>query len=233
MIEIGGKSLLEWHAQRLQEVGVRRAVVITGHEREQIARELPRLAKTYALQMEEIPNPDYMEGSVISFHVSLPSLLKEQQSSLLMDGDVLYPGEILQRLIDSQHASALLIDRLYSTADDDPVLVPILGGRPVEFRKKWVGKSDQVGESVGFFKVAPQDVEVLASETSERASGTGRLDSYDEIVRSLVLAGRFGFEDVSGLPWTEIDFPQDVDYANREVLPAIIARAASSVPIQR
>ena len=29
----------------------------------------------------------------------------------------------------------------------------------------------------------------------------------------MVLAGppdRFGFEDVTGLPWTEIDFPEDV-----------------------
>ena len=26
--------------------------------------------------------------------------------------------------------------------------------------------------------------------------------------------GRFGFEDISGLPWTEIDFPEDVAKAN-------------------
>ena len=31
----------------------------------------------------------------------------------------------------------------------------------------------------------------------------------------------FGFEDVTGLPWIEIDFPEDVVRARDEVLPAI------------
>ena len=29
--------------------------------------------------------------------------------------------------------------------------------------------------------------------------------------------GRF-FEDITGLPWTEIDFKEDIDFANRNVL---------------
>jgi choline kinase len=36
-----------------------------------------------------------------------------------------------------------------------------------------------------------------------------------------VLAGRFGFEDVTSLPWTEIDFPEDISRARDEVLPQI------------
>jgi len=30
-----------------------------------------------------------------------------------------------------------------------------------------------------------------------------------------------GFERVDGMPWTEIDFPEDVARAEREVLPRI------------
>jgi len=33
-------------------------------------------------------------------------------------------------------------------------------------------------------------------------------------------ANRFGFEDISGLPWTEIDFPEDVVKA-RALLPEL------------
>ena len=39
----------------------------------------------------------------------------------------------------------------------------------------------------------------------------------------LARPGDFGFEDVSGLPWIEIDFPEDVVRATEEVLPAIHA----------
>jgi choline kinase len=51
--------------------------------------------------------------------------------------------------------------------------------------------------------------------------GAGRAASYDDVLRKLVQAGRFGHEDVTHFPWTEIDFPGDVERARREVLPAI------------
>jgi len=41
----------------------------------------------------------------------------------------------------------------------------------------------------------------------------------------LVLHGRFGYEDVTGLPWIEIDFPADVIRAQNELVPAIIRSA--------
>jgi len=170
-----------------------------------------------------VVNHEFDEGSVLSFHVSLPHLSAISQPMLLMDGDVLYPAAMLRRLIDSVHPTALLLDRDYSVADDDPVLVPVKGGRPIDFRKKWSGDADLVGESVGFFKIAPADVPLLQTETNRRAAGTAaqRKESYDEVLRALVVAGRFGYEDVTGLPWIEIDFPQDIERARNEVLPLI------------
>jgi hypothetical protein len=67
------------------------------------------------------------------------------------------------------------LHRSYSTADDDPVLVPVRDGRPFEFRKRWRGECDLVGESVGYFKVDP----------------------------------------------AELDYPEDVQFASRNVLPLI------------
>jgi choline kinase len=32
----------------------------------------------------------------------------------------------------------------------------------------------------------------------------------------------FGFEDITGLPWIEIDFPEDVVRARTEVLPRLL-----------
>jgi len=41
------------------------------------------------------------------------------------------------------------------------------------------------------------------------------------VLRKLVHSGKFGHEDVTHLPWTEINFSGDVEHANREALPAI------------
>ena len=210
LIEFGGRSLLEWHVLRLSEAGIKKLHVIVGHRREMIEETFPVLRDRYRVQINGIINADYTEGSVLSMHVSVPSLAKATPPVFIMDGDVLYPPELFKRLVDSKHSTVMLIDRNYSTADDDPVLVPIRQKKPVEFMKKWQGTADFVGESIGFFKMAAADVALMIKETNARTEGERRRDSYDDVLRALVLAGRIDYEDVTGIPWTEIDFPSDI-----------------------
>ena len=222
LLDIGGKSLLEWHVKRLTQIGIREMVIVTGFARHKIRVLLAQLQKRYGVDIKEIVNKHYSQGSVLSVHASLPEIRKKTVPVLLMDGDVLYATDLLRKIVCSEQRTALLIDRNYLTDDDDPVLVPIRNGKPVEFLKKWQGTSDVVGESVGFFKIDPIDIPLLEEETLKRCTGERRRESYDEIIRAMVLAGRFGYEDVTGIPWTEIDYPKDVDWAWQSVYPAIL-----------
>lgn len=219
LLEFGGRSLLEWHALRLAAVGVDRVFVVTGHAHELVADAIPGIEARTGVTMVELFNPDFCEGSVLSMNVSIPVLAGAREPVLVMDGDVLYDGRMLPRLLESPERTALLVDRSYVAMDDDPVLVPLRGGRPFELLKGWTGEADAVGESVGFFKVDPADLPLLVSETRTRAEGGRRRESLDEVLRAMVVAGRFGAVDISGLPWTEIDFPHDVEYALNTVLP--------------
>jgi len=225
LLEFGGRTLLEWHALRLREAGVREAVLVTGHRREQIAELLPGISARYDFPIREIVNPRFDKGSLLSLKVSLPEIQESSEAVLLMDADVFYPTGMLDRLIGSAHGTALLLDREFSIDDDDPMLVPVKNGRPIDFRKEWSGDAEFVGESIGFFKIAPADFPLLIEETQARSRGFNCADSYDDVLRILVLAGRFGYEDVTGLPWIEIDFPADVIQARKQVVPAIIRSA--------
>jgi choline kinase len=225
LLEFGGRTLLEWHALRLREAGVREVVLVTGHLREQIAELLPGICDRYDLAVREIVNPRFQEGSLLSLKVSLPEIEASSEPLLLMDADVFYPTGMLDRLTESEHRTALLLDREFSTTDDDPMLVPVKNGRPIDFRKQWTGDADFVGESIGFFKIAPIDFPLLIEETRARGRGATCAASYDDVLRTLVLAGRFGYKDVTGLPWIEIDFPADVIRARNQLAPAIIRSA--------
>lgn len=228
LIEFGGKSLLEWHLVRLAEVGVNSLTLVTGYQRHLIEQSLPTLRERHQMRITTLNNPHFTEGSILSLAASVPVLqaIPAGEPVLLMDADVLYPSEFLRRLIASSHRTALLIDRDFSAADDDPVLVPVAKGRPFDFVKKWKGEAETVGESIGFFKVASDDLRELITLTETMSVGSGRSLSYDDVLRRMVQAGHFGCEDVTGLPWIEIDFPSDADYAIREVLPAIAASRA-------
>ncbi|HEX8281468.1 MAG TPA: phosphocholine cytidylyltransferase family protein [Chthoniobacterales bacterium] len=221
LLEFGGRTLLDWHALRLRDAGILEVVLVTGHLREQIASVLPVIETQHGIVVRELANERFHEGSVLSLAAALPELEETREPILLMDADVLYPAQMLERLIRSGNESTLLLDRDYSTADDDPVLVPVKNGRPFDFVKKWTGEADLVGESIGLFKLAPEDLPVLMDETRTRSAGSNVRDSYDDVLRVLVTAGRFSYCDVTGLPWTEIDFPEDAQRARNEVLPAI------------
>ncbi|HMC24710.1 MAG TPA: phosphocholine cytidylyltransferase family protein [Candidatus Udaeobacter sp.] len=225
LLEFGGKTLLEWHALRLREAGVREIVLVTGHLREQVAEVLPDICARHDVALREIVNPRFHEGSLLSLKVSLPEIEESSEPLLLMDADVFYPTGMLDRLTESVHGTALLLDREFSTNDDDPMLVPVKNGRPIDFRKHWRGEADFVGESIGFFKIAPTDFPLLIKETEARSRGSSCADSYDDVLRTLVLAGRFGYEDVTGLRWIEIDFPADVIRARHQLVPMIVRSA--------
>ena len=224
LLEFGGRTLLEWHALRLREVDLEDVVLVTGHLREQIASVLPGISARHGLRIRELVNERFQEGSVLSLATALPEFEVSREPILLMDADVLYPAQMLERLLRPSDGTTLLLDRNYSTRDDDPVLVPVKNDRPFEFRKKWTGEADFVGESVGFFKIALEDLPMLIDETRARSVGREISDSYDEVLRALVLADRFCYNDVTGMPWTEIDFPQDVLHAQDVVLPALEGR---------
>ncbi len=52
-----------------------------------------------------------------------------------------------------------------------------------------------------------------------------RHEPYEETIRDVLLTsprGTFAVEDITGMPWIEIDFAADIERANAEVLPRIL-----------
>ena len=101
----------------------------------------------------------------------------------------------------------------------------------VEFRKQLAEglEYDTIGESVGFFRFGPDCAQAIARDDvvvhqrdEVHTEGLGDA-THEEALRNVLLSNpeSFGFEDVSGLPWIEIDFPEDVIRAADEILPAI------------
>jgi choline kinase len=95
----------------------------------------------------------------------------------------------------------------------------------VDFRKQLPAglKYDDIGQSVGFFKFGSKAAECINSECA-RFEAEGLADApHQEALRNVLLSCplAFGYEDISGLPWIEIDSPGDVVRAGEEILPLI------------
>lgn len=220
LLRFGGRSLLERHLGILKETGVDDIVIGTGYRSDEIAAELARIG---AHHVRCVHNPRFRDGSVTTLW-SLRDAVLAAGDVLVMDADVLYDRRMIQRLTSSRHDNCLLLDRDFLPGDE-PVKICLRGGQIVEFRKKVEVQFDEVGESVGFFRFAPDTARILI-ETAGAYVENGRANApHEEAIRDIVLAtpAAFGVEDVTGLPWIEIDFPDDVARAERDVLPRLTA----------
>ena len=221
LMEFGGRSLLDRHLDVLNQLGVRQVDLVVGYEADRIIEHVGTLFSRPEVAFHF--NPRYQQGSVLSLWAAQETL-EAGVPVIVMDADVLYHPGILQRLVDTAVENCYLLDRDF-TPGDEPVKIAVRDGVMVEFRKQLAENLDYdtIGESVGFFRFGPEYAAVIAAECA-RFDTEGLGDApHEEALRNVLLQQPecFGFEDVSGLPWIEIDFPEDVVRAGAEVLPAI------------
>lgn len=221
LMEFGGRSLLARHLDLLRRFGVAKADLVVGYEADRIVEYVATLDSRPEIALRF--NPRYEQGSVLSLWAAAETL-RAGEPVLVMDADVLYHPNILQALVETSVENCYLLDRDF-VPGDEPVKIAVRDDVMVEFRKRLPAdlQYDLLGESVGFFRFGP-DCAARIADACGRYEAEGLGDApHEEALRDVLLAHprEFGYEDVTGLPWIEIDFPEDVERAGAEILPAI------------
>ena len=209
-----GRPLLDLQIDALRRSGIDDLTVVVGFEGDRIRRACP-------------PGVRFVENPVFAGTNSLYSLWLAR--TVLIDGfvvlncDVLFHPAMLDDLLTARHENALLVS--YPNAADPPygdeeMKVSIRRGCVVAIGKDLEpGAVD--GENVGIVKFSPTGAGALIRIMDAIvASGSLR----DWAPRAF---GEFARHDAlhalgtRGLPWTEIDTPEDYERAAREVFPAV------------
>ena len=221
LLDFAGQSLIARHLAILAEASARELVIVAGYMAE--ALEEAVAAADARMPVRFLRNPRFREGSVVSLATAAP-VLRQGGMTVVMDGDVLYDARMIDRLLAGAAENVLLVDRELEPGDEPVKICFDADGAIVDFRKRPEHAHVTHGESVGFFRFSPTMAAALADRAEAYAAG-GRGDAeYEEAIRDLVLAEphRFGAEDVTDLPWTEIDFPEDVARARAVILPQLV-----------
>lgn len=221
LLEFNGRSLLKRHLDILKELGVEEVIVGVGHLADQVIEAIDQYGHSNFVRT--IHNPRYEQGSVISLW-TLREELAYGGDVLLMDADVLYDQKMIVRLLETDHENSFLLDRGFEEGDE-PVKLCVRDGLLIEFRKQLAEdlEFDFYGESVGFFRFGSKMAKRLAERTEDYLAKELFEEHYEEALRDLMLESPedFGFEDVTGIPWVEIDFPEDIVRAEQKILPLI------------
>ncbi|UVT15333.1 MAG: phosphocholine cytidylyltransferase family protein [Nitrospira sp.] len=215
LIEIGGRSLLHRYLEALAGVGVRRAEIVVGYKQEMIRAAVEH--DSCGVGVTFLVNEQFHRGSISSLWIARTAL---DDDTIVMDADVLFHREILRRLVSSPFENALLMDETVKQTGEECMVV-VAGGRVIALTKRMPEQYDYAGEGVGFLRVRHADTpRVVSSLQSYIDRGAWDME-YEDALLPYFQDVRVGHEKIGGLPWTEIDFIEDVKKAELEVLPKL------------
>lgn len=222
LLRFGGMSLLERHIRILRSLDISELVIGVGYNAEMIEAEIERLGATDFVRT--VLNPDYALGAITTLW-AVREECRSGEAILMMDGDVLYDRRMMARLVEGDAENCLLFDRNIEPGEE-PVKICLADGAIVDFGKQPTIAHDEFGEWVGFTRFSAAEAALLADYAApyiERGD-TGQI--YEVAVRDRLVdaaPGVFQIADISGLPWIEIDFQEDVDNAENNILPQLEA----------
>ena len=222
LLEFDGRTLLARHIEVLTSLGIEDLTVVVGHRKEMIEDELARVAP--AEFARTLFNPRFEESPILSLACA-GEVLRSGSRVLFMDADVYYHEDLLKALISSGHETCIILDRDF-VPGEEPVKTCVRDNQIVDFGKKVSEPHDLIGEWPGFLTMAPDIARRVADRADELAQGDMPGYVYEDAFCDVLKAsapGTFGDEDVTGIPWIEIDFPEDRERAQNEIRAKIAA----------
>ncbi len=219
LLTFGGKSLLQRHLEMLDRIGVGKITIVVGHLRDQVEAEVKQV--NLQRQIELVYNPQYRLGSGLSLLQAENGL--GSAPAIIMDADLLLCHEMVKSLFASSAPNCLLADeRLIDTGEEVKVLVRS-DGTVCELGKQIHRGGSVVGESVGLYKFSPEAGQTLVGRLKPEVAENPRVE-YEAIIDSVLDRIQMHYVPVGQLPWIEIDFPNDVERARKEIWPLITNR---------
>lgn len=212
LITVGGETLLSRSVRLMRDAGIDEIVVVVGCAAETVRRSVPdvafvhneRFAQTNSLYSLWLARTELTDGFVV------------------MNCDVLFHPQLLADLLTARHEDALLIayrDEA-TTFGDEEMKVKVRCGRVTDISKT-MDPEEADGENLGIVKFGAAGARLLIEKmdalvaAGEHKAWVPRAFKEFAQVRPLHAIG------TRGLPWTEIDFPEDYRRAVEVVLPAI------------
>ena len=209
LIDLGGRSMLEWQLRALAQNGIYEAVIVTGF-RDDLVRQTLQTITPPGMTVRTLFNPFYkLADNLASCWMARCEL---DRPCLILNGDTLFEPAIARCLLAAPSAAiTLAIDRK-PKYDGDDMKVHTEGTRLCAIGKT-LSPQKVNGESIGFLRFDAKGVALFVQEL-ERSMRTpeGPALWYLSAIHRLAGSGAdIQVASIEGMQWGELDFPADLD----------------------
>ena len=210
LIDFSGKSLIAWQIEALVANGIERIAVVTGF----------RDAKLDAV-LAAIPQQGFSIGSLFNPFYKVADNLgscwiardEMDEDFIILNGDTLVSPEIVARLIAGAHRPITVTIDVKPSYDLDDMKVQREGDRLLQIGKR-LEPHETNAESIGMLAFSGEGPAIFRTQVEAMMrTPEGVLNWYLKAIHALAPSGLVGTVSIEGLPWAEVDFPEDLPIA--------------------
>ncbi|MFX0209535.1 MAG: NTP transferase domain-containing protein [Candidatus Hodarchaeota archaeon] len=211
LIPVGNKPILQHAIDSLHTCGINEIILVTGFQH-------TKMTEMFKNEVKFLHNPFYTVSNVLA---SVWFAIKEMNCSLfILYSDILFQKSIINSLIQSDEDISVAVTS--TTIDNEAEKVVIKDDYLTD-----IGKDIPYGatsyEFTGIAKFSEKGAGYLRDALEEMAQEEGFLDLYfTAVLERLLLQGhKINTITISPDLWIDIDFPKDLQRAERDILPKI------------
>ncbi|WP_340313782.1 phosphocholine cytidylyltransferase family protein [Rhizorhabdus argentea] len=210
LIDFSGKSLIAWQIESLVANGVDQIVVVTGFRDGIMNTALAEVAQS-SVSIRTCFNPFYKVADNLGSCWIVRGEM--DQDFIILNGDTLVSPEIVARLIANATMPITVSIDVKDSYDLDDMKVQREGDRLLQIGKR-LDPHESNAESIGMLAFKGEGPTIFRQQVEAMMrTPEGVLNWYLKAIHALAPSGVVGTVSIEGLPWAEVDFPEDLPIA--------------------
>jgi histidinol-phosphate/aromatic aminotransferase/cobyric acid decarboxylase-like protein/choline kinase len=211
MLEINGLSLIKNALEKLNNVGIRKLILVVGYKKDNLIQHVGDKYKD--IDIEYVENPIYDQtNNIYSLYLAKDKL--EQEDTILLESDLIFEEEVLQRLLDDERKSLAVVDKYQSWMDGTALTLDSSDSITGFFTKKSFRFQDvnEYYKTVNIYKFSKEfSHKVYIPFLDAYSKAMGDNEYYESVLRVItILEGQeLKAMRLNGEKWYEIDDAQD------------------------
>ena len=218
MLEINGKTLIMHILEKLNNVGIKKLILVVGYKKENLINHVGYKYKN--IDIEYIENPIYYKtNNIYSLYLARQKLIEDD--TILLESDLIFEEKILQRLLNDTRPSLAVVDKYQIWMDgtavtlaEDDSITGFFGKKAFKFED--VNEYYKTVNIYKFSKHFSSKVYIPFLEAYSKAMGDN--EYYESVLRVVTILENQELRALrlNGEKWYEID---DIhDKANAEII---------------
>lgn len=225
MVQINGRSMIEWQIDVLRSAGIQKIVAVTGYKEEEITAD----------GLIKVHNPEYASTNMVYSLFCAEDFLKGEV--FICYGDIVYSREVAEMMIRNQNDIVIASDEnwfaYWSERFDDPLsdaetFLKGEGGKVISLGNKPNSAAQIEGQYIGLTRLNGNGCEKIKqvyqcerkdSLRTENVWNSGRSlrNAYmTDMLNHIAKSGDLYYQPIKG-GWLEVDDPNDLKIAEKRI----------------